>query len=322
MVKPFYSKDGITLYCGDSLTVIPELDLKLGSVVTDPPYEIGINGQKWDNSGISFNKKLWVSIQNLLLPGSHVLAFGATRTFHKLVLAIEESGLEIRDMLTWVYSSGMPSGSVSLQSKSDEDWKTLLKPSIEPICLARKAIGNVTLQRNFEKFNTGGLNIGECKVPKTSGDSGRYPANFIHDGSPEIIELFPSVCSGTVKPHKQNLTKNTGVKKQSSEFITSTFISDGFGSASRFFYCAKPNEEEKGKSNTHLTVKPIRLMQYLVKLVTPKKLITLDPFVGSGTTLLAAQLLNIQATSIEINEENCKIAVERLMKPKSYNLFS
>ncbi len=94
---------------GDSLEVLKTLhDESVDSIVTDPPYELGFMGKKWDNTGIAYNVDLWKECLRVLKPGGHLLAFGGTRTYHRMAVAIEDAGFEIRDMIEWVYGSGFP----------------------------------------------------------------------------------------------------------------------------------------------------------------------------------------------------------------------
>lgn len=107
----YYSADGVTLWLGDSLDVLPTLaDESVDAIVTDPPYELGFMGRAWDASGIAYSVPLWRECLRVLKPGGHLVAFGGTRTYHRLVCAIEDAGFEIRDSLHWLYGSGFPKG--------------------------------------------------------------------------------------------------------------------------------------------------------------------------------------------------------------------
>jgi DNA modification methylase len=544
-----------TIIHGNCLEKLKELaDNSIDGVVTDPPYELGFMGKKWDNTGIAYNVELWKEALRVLKPGGHLLSFGGSRTYHRMASAIEDAGFEIRDQIAWCYGQGFPkslnislqikkkyniglctcnvfepmlelgyensnnkrdnisngeddrlgsgkqiqhkrddnnemeeqikdtnlspdnafrkesrvcelsekdnkkeqgfekvsesilqskvckpisekerlgnttlrsgleenkttgeregqsmsdmqnettdgiagsslntiqngrkehdgefSGSLSQlpqqdrennrkrveQIKNDcnsEEWNNLsrficskcyclkkdiggtaLKPSIEPICMARKPLSEKSVAENVLRWGTGGINIDGSRIqhneetkttnrkqrsagwsPDNCGfDStknivasaspfGRFPANLIHDGSQEVMDLFPETDSR---------------------------------SAARFFYCAKASRSERdygldnfdGKQkiyratangtgeisknmerfasimkNNHPTVKPIKLMQYLIKLVTPPGGIVLDPFAGSGSTLIAAKLLGFKYVGIEMDKEYIKIAEARL----------
>ncbi|MCX4885904.1 DNA methyltransferase [Streptomyces sp. NBC_00847] len=109
MPKPYYTAEGVTLHLGNSLDVLSTLpDASVDAVVTDPPYELGFMGKAWDASGIAYNVGLWRECWRVLKPGGHLLAFGGTRTYHRMTVAIEDAGFEIRDSLHWIYGSGFP----------------------------------------------------------------------------------------------------------------------------------------------------------------------------------------------------------------------
>ena len=111
MPNPYYTADGVTLHLGDSLDVLPTIaDASVDAIVTDPPYELGFMGKAWDASGIAYNVDLWRQCWRVLKPGGHLLAFGGTRTYHRMTVAIEDAGFEIRDSLHWIYGSGFPKG--------------------------------------------------------------------------------------------------------------------------------------------------------------------------------------------------------------------
>lgn len=98
-----------TVHIGNNLDVLPTLpDCSVDSIVTDPPYELGFMGKKWDNTGIAYNTDLWRECLRVLKPGGHLLAFGGTRTWHRIAVAIEDAGFEVRDSIAWMYGSGFP----------------------------------------------------------------------------------------------------------------------------------------------------------------------------------------------------------------------
>jgi len=242
--------------------------------------------------------------------------------------------------------SGIKGGSFDITAPATElackweGWGTALKPANEPIVLARKPISENTIVENVMKWGTGGLNIEGCRVgneelvysPKGIrpgqgnyvGDNykpnnpnttvqGRFPANVILDeeAGRMLDEQSGITKSGKVKTDKEAYegTSNTGFLRGRS---TSQNQHGDTGGASRFFYCAKASRKERGEFNKHPTVKPIALMEYLIKLVTPPEGIVLDPFLGSGTTALAALNLGRFFIGIELNEEYCEIARRRV----------
>jgi site-specific DNA-methyltransferase (adenine-specific) len=101
--------EGATVYLGSNLDVLPTLpDNSVDSIVTDPPYELGFMGKSWDNSGIAYSVELWTECMRVLKPGGHLLAFGGSRTWHRLAVAIQDAGFEMRDSIAWLYGSGFP----------------------------------------------------------------------------------------------------------------------------------------------------------------------------------------------------------------------
>ena len=234
---------------------------------------------------------------------------------------------------------------VSDEAKKWNGWGTCLKPAYEPIIMARKPVEG-TIVDNVLKHGTGGINIDECRIPfeseadrKSTGmdrihtskvgalagkvendherttfmprqTNGRFPANVLHDGSDEVVELFPdNVKGGTWNNtkgarHFENNGKPTEYTNKGSD--------NSVGSAARFFYCAKASKKERGEGNVHPTVKPIALMEYLVKLVAPENAIVLDPFMGSGTTGVAAVRLGRGFVGIEKEKEYFDIAERRI----------
>ena len=375
--------------CLEAMKKLP--DNFIDAVVTDPPYGLSFMGKDWDHGvpGVAF----WKEALRITKPGGHIVAFGGSRTYHRLTCAIEDAGWEIRDCLGWLYSSGFPksmdiskaidkklgakrtevigtrhrnvkpyddsngwnenntSGDYQYMAPASEEakkwdgWGTCLKPAFEPIVLARKPVEG-TVADNVLKYGVGGLNIEECRVPFESDEdkasakpqgkatskvgalaggvendrerteftpkevSGRFPANIIHDGSDGVLEVFPD----NVKGGTWNTTK--GARHFNNNGAATDFENHGAdkstGSAARFFYCAKASKKEKGKDNIHPTVKPIALMEYLVKLIAPKGSIVLDPFMGSGSTGVAAIKLGRRFIGMEKEPEYFKIAEKRL----------
>lgn len=355
------------LYLGDNKDVLPEIE-GVHACVTDPPYHltsivkrfgaenyvsasVGFMGQQWDGGDIAFRQETWELVSNSLLPGTHLLAFSGTRTYHRMACAIEDAGFEIRDMIEWVYGSGFPkSHNISKKgAKQWEGWGTALKPAQEPIAVARKPISEKTVAANVLEHGTGALNIDECRVsiddingqswgmtkntndtPQVVNPEGRWPANFIHDGSDEVLELFPDSkgamgnVKGTEKPKQGTRCYGDYGLRPAQK------IRGDSGSAARFFYCAKTSKSERGAFNDHPTVKPITLMSYLVRLITPPKGIVLDPFMGSGSTALACIQDGFHFIGIEREEKYFDIACKRIekmikenkQKTQTHKLFS
>ena len=378
------------IHHGDCREVMAKLDAEsVDSIVSDPPYGLSFMGKDWDHGvpGVEF----WTEALRVAKPGAHLLAFGGTRTYHRLACAIEDAGWEIRDCVMWVYGSGFPkshdvskaidkaagaerekvpaTGGLHKNRNMNDDgwskigegeptmdsalpatdaarqwsgWGTALKPAWEPIIVARKPLCG-TVAENVLTHGTGGINVDGCRVgqddgtrnrpPSKPGNTyaqdawttnpenrkpfeaaglGRWPANVIHDGSDEVVGLFPQCKSGGIpgKSYATNATAGQGwgnIGKGGS----GTCSADS-GSAARFFYCAKASKADRDADNHHPTVKPTALMRYLCRLVTPPGGVVLDPFTGSGSTGKAAIMEGFRFIGIEREAEYVEIAKARI----------
>ena len=385
--------------CVEVMAAMPEASVD--AVVTDSPYELGFMGRKWDASGVSYQVETWAACLRVLKPGGHLLAFGGSRTYHRMACAVEDAGFEIRDQIMWLYGSGFPKsldvgkamdkaagierkrmgayaypdgkprhweGHTTKRSgiysdiKTDDasndrsitapatdlarrwhGWGTALKPAHEPIVVARKPLIG-TVAANVEKHGTGAINVDGCRIatdgarPSGSGNpcrngnadimcralgkpdrnttppSGRWPANVILDE-----EAGAMLDGQSGERRSSGLYDPGGTGERTGGVVTdfggrdrpATMFSDT-GGASRFFYCPKASRKERGESNRHPTVKPVALMRYLVRLVTPPGGIVLDPFLGSGTTALACIEEGFDCIGIEREEEYVEIAKARV----------
>jgi DNA modification methylase len=449
---------------GDCREVMATLDAEsVDAIVCDPPYGLtsgkkggsgvagqhdekkpfgrasqvnvgGFMGMKWDNGvpGVEF----WTEALRVAKPGAHLLAFGGTRTYHRLACAIEDAGWEIRDCVMWVYGSGFPKshdiskaidkaagaerevvgpnpwnhvrnhnpeawngatrtqdGSYGSTGSGQSDitapatdaarqwsgWGTALKPAWEPIIVARKPLVG-TVAENVLRHGTGGINVDGCRVggplayasggfpertnrPEREGReesggrawaragegvahrevAGRWPANLIHDGSEEVVGLFPD-RDGAVSNGSKGTTGSNGIYNEGWGAVAQKPGRADSGSAARFFYCAKASKADRDEGcegleakvnpelcdtgyesptrmdgkpcatqrNHHPTVKPTALMRYLCRLVTPPGGIVLDPFTGSGSTGKGAVLEGFGFIGIEREAEYVEIAKARI----------
>lgn len=532
----------VRILIGDCVTRMRELpDNSVDSVVCDPPYHLtsivkrfgaedaapaqskqtgvyarsskGFMGQTWDGGDVAFRPETWAEVLRVLKPGGHLLAFSGTRTYHRMAVAIEDAGFEVRDMIAWHYGSGFPKsldvskaidkaagaerevlgfkpshrpnrigargGSMSAAytdavetlpttdaAKQWEGYGTALKPATEPICLARKPLSEKSVAANVLKWGTGALNVGACRIsaddqnpvsptsqysegssqpgstggtsalreacprchsertgfpasaetgpadhngllasvsghglsgpqsldsqgdcltcrgsdggpahaalaggqasllPPPDADSaralgaagghsrgdlskpcaddttqdiqrqyipngknkvygenmgggdwslapeGRWPANLVHDGSDEVVAGFPDL--GQTAGTYTRGARAEGEWLHAKEAGTEQLGFGDSGSAARFFYCAKATTDERGEGNNHPTVKPVALMRWLVRLVTPKGGTVLDPFMGSGSTGLACDAEQFDFIGCELSPEYAAIAERRI----------
>lgn len=386
----------VILFNDDCLNAMKNLpENSVDAIVTDPPYHLqsivkrygntsidadgtnerrakagadamarlsrGFMGKEWDGGDIAFNPETWELALRVLKPGGHLAAFSGTRTYHRMAVAIEDAGFEIRDQLAWAYGSGFPksldvskaidkaagaerekvatgapikrmipgadqdkTGSwikdtgrvyqpaieipATDSAKQWSGWGTALKPAWEPICLARKPLSEKTVAENVLRWGCGALNIDGCRIgterreykggmgrfnasaqtqgyrPYASGvpsqstetfvAEGRWPANLAHDGSDEVVVGFPN-------------------------------------DSARYFYCPKASAKDRIGSK-HPTVKPVALLQWLVRLVTPPGGVVLDPFSGTGTTGAATVEEGFMAMLIEREAEYVEDIARRM----------
>ena len=334
----------IELLHGDCLERMRELpDCSVDACVTDPPYGLSFMGKKWDYDVPTVD--VWAEVLRVLKPGGHLLAFAGTRTQHRMAVRIEDAGFEIRDMIAWCYGSGFPK-SHNLDGNWT-GWGTALKPAMEPITVARKPLLESTVAANVLEHGIGAINVDGCRVGTNGGttrseqapyaasgwrtghkietlNAGRWPANLIHDGSDEVMGLFPAQAGAAAPVHRRNGDKfrhSYGAFAGNIDEAGSTFHADT-GSAARFFYCAKASKADREQGNGHPTVKPTDLMRYLCRLVTPPGGVVLDPFMGSGSTGKAALLEGFGFIGIEREAEYLEIARGRIKAPAQRSLFA
>jgi DNA modification methylase len=385
------------IYEGDNLDHLKTLpDNSVDSVVTDPPYGLQYMASEWDGSVPAM--EVWREVIRVLKPGGFLLSFGGTRTYHRMVVAVEDAGFEIRDQISWLYGQGMPKSRniskdldriqgakrevvgrikdsgyarafaelggqtrniseydvldncpITADATKFDGYGTGLKPAQEPIVVAQKPFAKKhATAKNILLHGVGALNIDACRItgpnpsvgrrdasrrsgshPGRPGEQGhnltnrssfvtyvedragealgRFPANVIHDGSPEVVASFPRTKSVRGNANtKKNCTGGRGERRSAPSLNGADE-----GSTARYFFCAKPSAKERA-GNPHLTVKPVALMSHLVKLVTPAGGTVLDPYAGSGTTGVAALKDGFNAILMERDARSVAIIRRRM----------
>ncbi|MEC7552092.1 MAG: DNA methyltransferase, partial [Pseudomonadota bacterium] len=368
--------------CGDCVEVMRTFeDNSIDAIVCDPPYGIDFMNRKWDND---VPRDDWsAECFRILKPGGHLIAFSATRTFHRLGTVVENAGFEVRDTINWLYFSGFPkSTNVSLlidkasghenrgraiptastHQASDVDkvnkltsnpvgpyepktedakrfhgYGTALKPSFEPAILARKPLSEKNIAANVLKWGTGGLNIDDCRFGY--GDPCWVGPQEKHKGYPNGIggnQCFENLKD---KPKQNKYFKNPWKMPDQGRWPANIYQCSKVSRSEREEGCkelpsktgAETVQRKEGSAgmnnpragagrtasevkNIHPTVKPIKLMRWLARLVMPpgEDAVLLDTFAGSGSTLVAAEKEGFNSIGIEMNPEYVDIIRARL----------
>ena len=392
---PVESDLDFRLLKGNCLDMLKELpDNSIDSIVTDPPYELGFMGRAWDSTGIAYSVELWTECLRVLKYGGHLVAFSGSRTVFPMGVAIAEAGFEVRDMISWIYTSGFTksldiskaidsklgvsdqrevigkqqltgtarsgkgfqttgaldheydkskthtniTAPASPQAQQWQGWGTALKPAQEPAVLARKPIDSdcSSIAENVLKWGTGAINIDaarfaygdDCwmKTSENMGEGGQYvqrdSKSIFYNGNGHIFEKSPLgrwpanvyQCSKPARSEKEagldHLTGKTGA-----EATQRKEGSDGLNSPR-----AGAGRTAEHVENFHPTVKPIKLMRWLCRLLTPQGGTVLDPFLGSGTTAVSAILEGFNAVGCEMTEDYYPIIQGRVNWAKAeYN---
>jgi DNA modification methylase len=360
------------IHTGDCLVILPTLPAEsVDAIVTDPPYDLlsasrngsrrinnpdnpagrtgrGFMGKTWDGTGIAFRPETWAECLRVAKPGAYLLAFGGTRTVHRMASAIEDAGWIIRDQLMWIYASGFPKG------------KANLKPAHEPIVLARKpgplrplAIDECRIPADYaaeqakpdDQWQGPGEKAEGSTVADRISAQGRWPSNLLLS-DPELFDQpNPYVVGSGATANSGWTNDDLAVDRDPTSFSVRKELAPGphygdSGGYSRFFIIPKADRADREpvlrgtltetkrailgqgiggadnlgveRENAHPTVKPTDLMRHLVRLVTPSGGTVLDPFLGSGSTAIACELEGFPWIGIEKEPEYVAIAEARL----------
>ena len=334
---------------GDCREVMRGLaDSSVDAVVCDPPYELGFMGKRWDASGVAYDVELWREALRVAKPGAHLLAFGGSRTSHRMVCAIEDAGWEIRDSIMWLYGSGFPKSldvSKAIDKAAGAEREVVgdnpnSRPNmvrVEASVLSPRVDAPLTAPataaaaREWHGWGTALKPAHEPIVVARKPLCGTVAANFERHGCGglNIDACRVGTDGGTTKGNPPKLKSNgvygdgingacdivplnAGRWPANVIHDGSEEATNGMGEASRYYYCAKASKKDRGEGNIHATVKPTDLMRYLVRLVTPPNGLVLDPFTGSGSTGKACALEGFRFLGIEQSPEYAEIARARI----------
>ncbi|WP_354700516.1 DNA methyltransferase [Paraconexibacter sp. AEG42_29] len=325
--RPLKARERWTVLCADTLTTLPDLpENSIDAVVTDPPYGIDFQAEAWDGKSIreaaveanggpltagqafEYWTQIWASeLARVVKPGGHIACFAAPRMTHRLTSGLENSGLEIRDVLMWLYGSGMPKS-----RRLPGGQGTALKPAYEPIVLARVPAAGTTAQA-LARWGTGALNTEACRVTDHEPAApGRWPANVCLSHS---RRCSPRRCDPGCA-----VTRLEGQREGASRFFFASKASrrerdagcDQLPSRRLDLFPSATKGVPRPVRNPHPTVKPITVMRWLTRLVTPEGGLVLDPFCGSGTTGAAARLEGRRFVGIERDPAHSEVARARI----------
>lgn len=299
---------------GDNLEVLSTLeDNSVDSCISDFPYDLSFMGRKWDNTGnfYEWNKERAKKLLKVIKPGGYVAIFGHPKTNHRMKCAFEDSGFRIVEEIDWIYLTGMPKipdiGKLLEKVKLVElakkwsGWKTSgLKPAHEPITIFQKPLEGTYIQ-NIEKHNCAGMNIDACRVPISVEDiemlnakASKSPTTNYSDRNDRIYGKYAE--DKAMPPNESGrFPSNIVVDEYVAELLNDQ-IEDG----NKYFTVIKyepkisPSERKlpNGDRNPHVTPKPVELIRWLIKLLTPINGVTIDITVGSCTHAVACEELN------------------------------
>jgi len=346
----------VDLRHGDCIALMKAMpDCSIDSCITDSPYHLasgirrsgtngtsqsrqptlGILGQEWDGGDIAFRVETWAEVFRVLKPGGHLLAFSGTRTYHRMAVAIEDAGFEIRDQIGWMFGSGFPK-SHSVSKGIDQNAGAYVPGEVLPT------------NREIEEVEEGSRDF--RLSAKTAENPQTDDAKEWKGWGSAIKPAWEPICMarkpliGTivdnVLEHRTGALNIDGCRvggdtaadgrwpanviHDGSMEVLAAFAKFGkrgvgsIGTAARFFYVAKPSRADRVagaddiQDGGHPTVKPTDLMAYLCRLVTPPNGLVLDPFMGSGSTGRGAILEGFRFIGCELSESYIKIAAARI----------
>lgn len=279
--------DQFTLICDDNITYLKTLaENSVDSCITDPPYGMNIAGVGWDKNVPPVDT--WKEVYRVLKPGSFVLSFCSPEFYHRMAVNVEDAGFKPIDMLFWIVTTKM--------AKVNR-----LKPAHEPIFVAQKPYEG-SIQKNFDKWGTGKINIEQARV-KWEGDP---PKGWIKGGS-KRRGFGGEVAKASDLVEKQLVDANPNGRYPSN--IIGHFDDPEH---QKYFYAPRVSRKERGEYNDHPTPKPIDLMKYLCEIYSPIGGVVLDPFLGSGSTGIAAVLSKRRFIGIDISQHYVDISLKRI----------
>ena len=337
-IEPHHIRSEVSsVVVGDALAVLRDLATdSFDAVVTDPPYSIGLTrndssrGRHWDNSRIAFDREFWSEVGRVVRPGGNVVAFGHSRTFARMSVAMEDSGLTVVDTLAWIHGQGYAAGYRGLESELERierkdlastyaGWGNMLRPAFEPIALMRNLKRGDSLPEAIASGGTGGLNTDATHIEAGTENRSRPPGRVAPTAvwrieRPGRVKSAPPPGrrpSNVLVQHEPNCSVNTGCTPTCPAQIIREqgLATRGRNQDARRFYQgflhhpkAPASERPIVNGVSAASVKPLGVMDWIVALTCQPGQLILDPFAGTGTTLLACARAGVRSLGIEAEE--------------------
>jgi adenine-specific DNA-methyltransferase len=281
------------LICSENVAALQKMAANsIDACITDPPYGMDIAGVGWDHNVPPVDT--WKEVYRVLKPGAFVLSFCAPEFYHRMAVAVEDAGFRPLDMVVWMVTTKM--------AKANR-----LKPAHEPIFVAQKPLDG-SIEKNFEKWGCGKINIEKARVPW----DGKPPTGWVKGGSKR------RAFGGDVAKASEQAVKETEDANPTGRYPSNIIGHFDNPDHQKYFYAPRATRKERGEYNDHPTPKPISLMRYLCRVYAPKGGIVLDPFMGSGSTGIAALQENQNFIGIDLTQHYVDISERRIQE----NCFS
>jgi len=272
------------LFHGDCREILKTFsDNSIDSCITDPPYGMGM--EHWDHSVPTV--QIWQEVMRVLKPGAFCLSFCSPQLYHRMAIAVEDAGFDIKDQIMWMVTTKMPG-------------KNRLKPAHEPIVVAQKPFKG-SIKKNFEEWGVGVMDVTNTRIPW----DGKPPSGWVKGGHQRRTFGKEGKTTGTQEEFGK-------VDANPAGRYPSNIIGEVQEEHQKYFYAPRVTRKERGEYNNHPTPKPISLMSYLCKIYCPPDRIVLDPFCGSGSTGIGALLEGRSFYGIELEEEYVSISEKRI----------
>ena len=273
-----------SLIIGDCQELLSSIgDNSIDCSITDPPYGMGMD--HWDKNVPTV--EIWKEVYRVLKPGAFCLSFCSPQLYHRMAVAVEDAGFQIKDQIMWMTTTKMAK-------------RNHLKPAHEPIVVAQKPFKG-TIKENFEKWGVGKIDIDKARVPW----DGKPPTGWVKGGHSRRTFGKAGKTTGTQKEFGKEDANPEGRYPMN-------IIGEVMPQHQKYFYAPRATRKERKEYNNHPTPKPISLMEYLIKIYCPEDKIVLDPFCGSGSTGIAALLNNRKFIGIDMEEEYISISEKRI----------